>query len=238
MPSHLTERRFRARATPQHNAILPTEVPIPVHLRNPVPEIEATPAMWYVCTTVPQGERRAGESLRREAERLASWGRQPFLAYAPCSTVWQERKRGSLKLPRREVQTPVVRSYLFVGVVGGITGAHLGIMSERNSERQNRHGLSSVLGSAGGIPIALSGGAIGFLGRLADEERQAGKHRLIGEAKFVAGERVEVGAGIMAGHSALITGVDDAAGRMRAEVELFGRMTPIELSFDDVAKAA
>jgi len=238
MPSHLTERRFRARATPQHNAILPTEVPIPAHLRNYVPAIEADFLRWYVCGTVPQGERRAGESLRRETERLKARGRAPFVTYAPCATAWQKRKRGSLDLPRREVQTPIVRSYLFIGISHGITGDHLGIMSERNSERQNRHGLSSVLGSSTGIPIALGGAAIGFLSRLAEDERQAGRHRTVGEAKYAAGDRVEVANGIMAGHSALIMGVDDLAGRMLAEVELFGRMTPIELSFDDLAKAA
>ena len=238
MPSHLIERRFRARATPQHNAILPTEVPIPVHLRNYVPAIEADFLRWYVCTTAPQNERRAGESLRRETDRLKARGRAPFVTYAPCSTTWQKRKRGSLDLPRRELQTPIVRSYLFIGISHGITGDHLGIMSERNSERHNKHGLSSVLGSANGIPIALGEAAIGFLGRLAEEERQAGKHRLIGEARHEVGDDVAITGGAFASFTGTIMGVDDAAGRILAEVELFGRMTPIELSFDDVARAA
>jgi transcriptional antiterminator NusG len=73
---------------------------------------------------------------------------------------------------------------------------------------------------------------------LAEEERNAGRHRLIGEAEHEVGDRVEITGGVFAAHTATVTGVDDLAGRMLAEVELFGRMTPIELSFDDAAKAA
>lgn len=231
-------RRFRARATKQHNFILPTEVPIPADKRNFVPDVEAADLRWYVCTTAPQQERRAAESLRREAGRLASWGVVPFVTYTPCDTFWQNRKRGALNLPRLEVQRPKLRSYLFVGAVGGLRAAHLGIMSERNIERQNKHGLLAVLGSACGTPMMLTGADRDFLARLAQQEREAGVYRKASDLTYSEGDTVNVMDGPFASYAGSVTGVDAKQSRLLVELTIFGRATPIELDFEQVARAA
>lgn len=173
MPRSIQEGRFRARATQPHFVTLPTEIPIPDAERNVVPDIEAPKLRWHVCTTAPQSERRAAESLRREAPRLARIGLPPLVAYVPCATDWRERKRGVTALPRLEVQTPKIRSYVFVAAEGGLTAAHLGVMAERERVSQdddiraiafeaglvsapgrrtqdrttvNRHGITAILG--------------------------------------------------------------------------------------------
>jgi transcriptional antiterminator NusG len=236
-------RRFRARATATHFAILPTEIPIPADERNPVPEINASGMRWYVCMTAPQRERGAAESLRREHDRLEAWGLSPFVPYVPCSTHWRERTRGGQKLPRLEVQTPRIRGYLFVGVKlgglnGGLTAEHRSIMAERDIERRNRHGLTAVLGTRTGDPISLTGGDVSFLGRLAQEERMAADVRVVGQRDFEIGDTVSVSDGPFLGHSGPVTGIDDETGLLLAEVDILGRAVPLELDFKSVERAA
>lgn len=231
-------RRFRARATKQHFALLPTEIPIEAERRNIVPEVGMTGVRWYVCTTAPQAERRAAESLRREAERFTSRGVAPLVAYAPCDTIWQNRRRGDRVLPRLEIQRPKLRSYVFVGAVGGLKPMHLGVMSERNVERQNWHGLIAVLGSSCGTPMMLTGEDLKFLNRVAQEEREAAIYRRRSEAEYAEGDTVRVEDGPFLSYNGTVTGVDAQQCRLRIELSIFGRATPIELDFEQVALAA
>jgi transcription antitermination factor NusG len=231
-------RRFRARATATHFAILPTEIPIPAAERNPVPAITAPGMRWYVCMTAPQGERRAGESLRREHDRLAAWGLSPLTPYLPCSTHWRERQRAGRQMPRLEVQTPRMRGYLFVGVVGKLQPEHRDLMAERDIERRNRHGLTAILGTRTGDPLALTGSDVAFLERLAQDERMAADVRVVGQRDFGVGDQVTVTDGPFAAFSGPVTGIDDETGRLLAEVEIMGRAVPLELDFKSVEKAA
>lgn len=231
-------RRFRARATATHFAILPTEIPIPADERNPVPEIRAPGMRWYVCMTAPQNERRAGESLRRERDRLAAWGLSPLTPYLPCSTHWRERQRAGRQMPRLEVQTPRMRGYLFVGVVGKLQPEHRDLMAERDVERRNRHGLTAILGTRTGDPIALAGDDVSFLARLAEEERLAADVRVVGERDFNVGDRVTVTDGPFLSFSGPVTGIDDETGRLLAEIDILGRAVPLELDFKSVERAA
>jgi transcriptional antiterminator NusG len=238
MSSNPLGRRFRARATATHFAILPTEIPIPADERNPVPEIRAAGMRWYVCMTAPQNERRAAESLRREHDRLAAWGISPITPYLPCSTQWRERMRGGQKLPRLEVQTPRIRGYLFVGVVGKLQDEHRSLMAERDIERRNRHGLSAILGTRTGDPIALTGDDVSFLVRLAQDEVSAADVRVVGQRDFEIGDQVSVTDGPFRAFSGPVTGIDDETGRLLAEVDILGRAVPLELDFKSVEKAA
>lgn len=241
MPRPIHQGRFRARATDQHNAVLPTRIPLPEWKRNVVPRT-LDGLSWYACTTAPQAELRAAQSLRREAETLADRGLEPLVPYAPCSNRWQQRHRGALRLPDRQVQTPLLRSYLFVGVRGGIEAGHLGVMSERDHERQNRHGLIAVLGQVlERRPVPLDDEAVAFLSKLAGEERTdpdmpAGSHNAA-TGGIGAGDRVKVTAGPLQGFSGPVLAIDAVKGRMLVELSLFGRMSPIELSWSEAVAA-
>lgn len=54
------------------------------------------------------------------------------------------------------------------------------------------------------------------------------------EVEFVAGGEVEITDGPFAGFVGIIEEVDAEAGRLRVMVSIFGRMTPVELGFDQV----
>lgn len=231
-------RRFRARATKQHFALLPTEVPIPADKRNVVPNVQADGLLWYVCSTISQNERRAAESLRRAAEYLSSRNARPLVSYVPCDTIWQKRKRGATTLPRLEVQKPLLRSYVFIGAIGGLAPIHLNLMSERNVEGHNRHGLLSVLGTREGLPMALPEGDVRFLNRLAEREIEAGIHRTVEAVPYDVGDTVTIGDGPFNTYNGEVRGVDLQQQRLLVEVEIFGRATPIELDFGQVKIAA
>ncbi|MDR7040575.1 transcriptional antiterminator NusG [Methylobacterium sp. BE186] len=263
MPRSIQQGRFRARATPQHDAVLPTEIPIPSDERNVVPDVGEVGLRWYVCTTVPQGERRAAVSLRREKDALQARGLAPLMAYVPCATSWRERRRGEVRLPRQEIQTPLLRSYLFVGAVGGLRPEHLDLMAERDLEPRNRHGLIAILGrtmteEAKTCALHLGPRDAAVLSAWADQERKdaeatsyrahlaqkAEEARLAAEqagetpSTYGPGSLVRVTTGPFASFQGIVVGADEAQRRMLAEISIFGRSTPIELDFAAVQLAA
>jgi transcriptional antiterminator NusG len=91
----------------------------------------------------------------------------------------------------------------------------------------------------------------GFLGQpgkpspMRDDEVEAIRNRVAkGEAaprnliRFVVGETVKVSDGPFDGFSGMVEDVDEDNGRLKVMVSIFGRPTPVELEFTQVAKAS
>lgn len=57
-----------------------------------------------------------------------------------------------------------------------------------------------------------------------------------GAPEFVVGSEVEIAGGPFAGFVGIIDSVDKAAERLTVMVSIFGRLTPVELSFDQVKR--
>lgn len=237
MPSGIHGRRLRnVKATPQHNAVLPTEIPIPSDKRNVIPPSGAIGYCdWYVCTTQPQAEMRAVESLRREG----------ISAYAPCEYFWRQPMRQNLKMPRREIQRPLFRSYLFVGVPGVLDDHTLSVLRERDLEGRNRHGLVAILGSLYGRPMPLDGEGKAFLRREAriergEEAREGGEEAREGgdDGSLKVGDRLKIKTGPFATFGGTVAAVDPVEQRLLVQVSMLSKLVPIPLEYADVERAA
>lgn len=231
MPASRNGRHFDAKATPQHNGTFklpPEDRPIPKDQRNVVPCICCPKVQeWYVLTTVPQGERRAAESLKREG----------YTTYVPCETFW--RKGGPGK-GDREMQRPIFRGYVFVSLEPWQSWYAI---REKNAWGQNKHGLIAVL-SVDGRPYRLTmsagGGPLHDLMNIAAREAAGLEDSgvlsrcLSGEVPFNVGDRVEINEGAFATYGGEVTEVDASKMRMTVEVSIFGRATPVALDFGQV----
>lgn len=56
-----------------------------------------------------------------------------------------------------------MRSYLFLGVLGGLCDETLAALRERDIDGRNMHGLSGILGSANRGPLAMNPAGLRWL---------------------------------------------------------------------------
>ncbi|MDV2986358.1 UNVERIFIED_CONTAM: transcription termination/antitermination NusG family protein [Methylobacteriaceae bacterium AG10] len=230
MPASRNGRAYDAKATPQHDAKIAADIPLKDEDRNKVPDIAEAGKHWYVCATAPQRELKAAQSLRAiEVFR--------FLAYVPCEFFWRRPERGNLKLPRREIQRPAMRSYIFVGAPGGIGDRELALLRERDAEGRNRHGLVSILGSnmRGALPMGPVG--LNWLGSMADAERR-GATAQAPKAPFERGDTLRIATGPLTGFPARALLIDMKAEEVVVEISLLGSITEARYAFADVHRAA
>jgi transcriptional antiterminator NusG len=93
--------------------------------------------------------------------------------------------------------------------------------------------IPKVLKFLGGKdPVSLTSKEVQrILGQIKGEIEVASK-----KSDFVEGKEVEVGAGPFAGFVGVVDRVDEENERLTVMVSIFGRMTPVELGFDQVKR--
>lgn len=195
MDAKLHGQRFQARVTPQHNSLIAKDEPIPAERRNKTPNLYAVAVRWYVCTSAPSRELSAAAGIKRAMLRGARADENPFIPYVPCEYLWRRSVRSNLRVPRREQQQPAMRSYLFLGVLGGLCDVTLAGLRERDIDGRNLHGLTGILGSANRGPLAMNPVGLRWL-RQWGEDELAGRTNLTPLAGIQVGEEVRAGSGL------------------------------------------
>ncbi|WP_264045571.1 hypothetical protein [Methylobacterium flocculans] len=237
MPASRNGRGFDAKATPQHNVVVAQDEPIPQERRNKTPNLWAKGVRWYVCTTAPSRELSAAASVRRIGLGGARAGETPFLAYVPCEFTWRRAIRSNLRVPRREQQRPIMRSYLFLGVLGGLCDVTMAALRERDVDQRNVHGLSGILGSPTAGPLRMNGEGMRWM-RQQGEDELAGRTNLNPLAGLQAGDDVRAGSGVFTGFAGRFVGTTEGGTVGVISLTVMGSSCNVSLPIEDVHRAA
>lgn len=193
-------------------------------------EAENLEKKWYIIHTYSGYEKKVKADLEKRIVTL-NLTDKVFRILVPEEEVMEEKRGKMVKVPRK----------LFPGYV----------MVEMLSKREeNDHGLGYRVDSDAWYVIRNTNGVTGFVGvgsdpiPLADDEAKNLLSKIgldeNGNTKvrldLEVGEKVMVKNGAFENQEAEIAEVDHEHGRVKVMVEVFGRMTPVELEYHEVRK--
>jgi len=177
---------------------------------------------WYVVHTYAGYENKVKQNL---ASRVRSMGveEQIFEVVIPMETVI-EFKGGR----KQEVQKKVFPGYLLV---------RMDLDDNSWYVVRNTPGVTGFVGS-GAKPTPLSRREVeDILGTGAKEEAAEGPPKKVRpRLEYEVGEQVRVVTGPFADFNGVISEIDVDRSKLKVLVNIFGRETPVELEFADVAK--
>lgn len=174
---------------------------------------------WYVIRAIGGKEKKVKEYIENEVSRLEL---EDYISQVliPTEKIYQIRNGKKISKERS----------FFPGYV----------MIEANLSGEIPHilkGITNVIGflgeTKGGEPVAM---------RLSEVNRILGKVDELAESEeelttpFIVGEPIKVTDGPFNGFSGVVEEVNDEKKKLRVMVKIFGRKTPLELSFMQVEK--
>ena len=196
---------------------------------DPLEEFRAAlrikPGDWYVVHTYSGMENRVKTNLEN---RITSLNMEDFIyeVHVPQEEV-AEIKNGQ----RRTVRRTVLPGYVLV---------RMELTDESWSAVRHTPSVTGFVGHSH-QPVPLSLGEVeAMLAPAVVEEKQAPQRRAQQKVEFTdfyAGDSVMVVDGPFASLHATITEINVDAQRVKALVEIFGRETPVDLSFNQIQKA-
>jgi len=173
---------------------------------------------WYSVSVLSNFEKKVAEAIRQAASE-AGMEDEIEEVLVPTEEVIEVRRGKKVTSERRFMPGYVLvrmemtnRSYHLVTSINRVTG-FLGQPGKPSPMRDEEVNL--------------------ILNRV--EEGQDAPRNLI---RFEIGEQVKVSDGPFDGFSGMVEEVDDDNGRLKVMVSIFGRPTPVELEFTQVAKTS
>jgi len=198
---------------------------------DPLEEFRATlrakPGDWYVVHTYSGMEKRVKTNLEN---RITSLNMEDFIyeVHVPQEDVW-EVKNGQ----RRQVSRTVLPGYVLV---------RMDLTDESWSAVRHTPSVTGFVGhSHQPVPLSLSEVEAMLAPAVVEEAETAAsptqtKQKKVEFTDFYTGDSVMVVDGPFATLHATITEINIDAQRVKALVEIFGRETPVELSFTQIQK--
>jgi transcriptional antiterminator NusG len=189
--------------------------------------LRSKPGDWFVIHTYSGMEKRVKTNLEN---RITSLNMEDFIyeVHVPQEDVW-EVKNGQ----RRQVSRTVLPGYVLV---------RMDLTDESWSAVRHTPSVTGFVGhSHQPVPLSLSEVEAMLAPAVVEEAETAAsptqtKQKKVEFTDFYAGDSVMVVDGPFATLHATITEINIDAQRVKALVEIFGRETPVELSFTQIQK--
>jgi transcriptional antiterminator NusG len=190
---------------------------------------------WYIIHTYSGYEKKVKADLEKRIESL-DLGDRVFRIVVPEEESVEVR-RGKKKTVSRKLFPGYVMVEMLVEREESTEGIGFRVDSEAWYVIRNTNGVTGFVG-VGSEPTPLENSEVKSLfkkiGLEAGEEEE--KEIKI-ELDFKEGDLVELLEGGFAGNTGKVSNIDHEHKKVKVMLEMFGRMTPVEVSFDGVKKA-
>ena len=179
---------------------------------------EQEPKKWYVVRAISGNEKKIKQYIENEINRL---GLKDFVSQVliPTEKVYQIRKGKKVSKERNYFPGYVLIEATLTGEIPHII--------------KNIPGVINFLGTKKGEPVPLRQSEVnrilGKVDELSEKEEEL-------TTPFIIGETVTVIDGPFNSFSGVIEEINDEKKKLKVMVKIFGRKTPLELSFMQVEK--
>lgn len=189
---------------------------------------------WYIIHTYSGYEKKVATDLEKRIESLNLTDRV-FRILVPEEEVLEEKRGKMVKVPRK-----LFPSYVMIEMLSVREENELGLGYRVDSDAwyviRNTNGVTGFVG-VGSDPIPLSdeeaSDLLAKIGVEANENENENRFNI----DFKIGERVVVKKDSFYDQTGEISDIDYEHGRVTVMLEVFGRLTPVELEYNEVEKS-
>lgn len=187
---------------------------------------------WYIIHTYSGYEKKVATDLEKRIESLNLTDRV-FRILVPEEEVLEEKRGKMVKVPRK-----LFPSYVMIEMLSVREENELGLGYRVDSDAwyviRNTNGVTGFVG-VGSDPIPLSDEEASDLLAKIGVEASENENRFNIDLKI--GERVVVKKDSFYDQTGEISDIDYEHGRVTVMLEVFGRLTPVELEYNEVEKS-
>jgi transcriptional antiterminator NusG len=190
---------------------------------------------WYIIHTYSGYEKKVKADLEKRIESLNLEDRVFRIVVPEEESI--EMRRGKKKTVSRKLFPGYVMVEMLVEKEESNEGIGFRVDSEAWYVIRNTNGVTGFVG-VGSEPTPLEDSEVRSLFRkIGLETGEEGEKELKIELDFKEGDLVELLEGGFAGNTGKVSEIDHEHKKVKVMLEMFGRMTPVEVSFDGVKKA-
>jgi transcriptional antiterminator NusG len=190
---------------------------------------------WYIIHTYSGYEKKVKTDLEKRIESLDLKDRVFRIVVPEEESV--EIRRGKKKTVSRKLFPGYVMVEMLVEREESNEGIGFRVDSEAWYVIRNTNGVTGFVG-VGSEPTPLEDSEVRTLFRkIGLEAGEAGEKEVRIELDFKEGDLVELLEGGFVGNTGKVSEIDYEHKKVKVMLEMFGRMTPVEVSFEGVRKA-
>ena len=187
---------------------------------------------WYIIHTYSGYEKKVATDLEKRIQSLNLTDRV-FRVLVPEEEVLEEKRGKMVKVPRK-----LVPRYVMIEMLSVKEKNELGLGYRVDSDAwyviRNTNGVTGFVG-VGSDPIPLSDEeASELLAKVGIDTNE--EQKTLYKIDFEIGDKVVVTKETFLDQEGEITDIDYEHGRVTVMLEVFGRLTPVELEYNEISK--